>query len=1248
MFDNLNDYDWMPEMTKFLYEMNPNYVKQYTDGPWVDVDDNEITDPEFVKEAMRTHQKNLEAYGRVTSYLATQAIAPGVAPPEDGPGASPVDWRVPAIPEPENVFHDAAGEVGPRRKNNNDDNVKREPVIPPENPNANPAQPNLDLPIDQIGGTPANSIEESSESESSVDETFDNTPALKADPVASAAITQTNQVVTHAFESVVDATRALPHAYDQSQVVQRAIQNSAAQISIGSETLLNRNALPNEVFQSSKTLSNFAPRHKTIAANNVTARLALETTNLSIDLTLNPALKNLTQETKKQLRVTTEQRKSLEYKATPKRRLAEKKKETTALPAPQQTNTNAPPQQQAQEQSPAIEAPTPQPAIQAQPPPQLAIEAQPAEQMAIEAPPVINALPMPKELEDMRAQLTDKDRQVDALIQQFQSLRGLFDQNKRMLEMVSANGNVYRAQLLALSRNLQANARDYTASLGQPDPTRAIQFDLPDVTDMTLAQSIGGLITRFEGSIQTIQNTISQATRFQVDEYQRAITNEKEQSRQLALENNTLKDRVLALGNEKDQAIGRMKALETDVGNSGKKMLEYESRIGELTKMIEVIPQETQRALEGVREETRRALTEDFDNRMKSLTVDKETIVKEKLMLENDRAKLSLELEGSRLKVEDITQRYTELLTSFENREQFIKNVEAQVQQNKLEYDRMKERTLQYDQMTAMVQRQKDTIVQLEKETAIAASLRINHESLTRKAIEMEQSNKTIQENLQQANNLIKVLSVNKNIMDTSRAMDSLRNEVRELRFLALEADSDTRSKVAEGLTHVASSILSEYQDKANQGDAGAITLISDVTEATNAAINECKDITKFENGLARVTNAAARATLDNSEGVRQFIIDISEATVQGDLGNFDKLLGMMRTATDPLSKAFNGRMDHMFMSMMHSMEKAAGGDPKKMEVVTRIRTELGQKRRDMQVQNTNKLIDVMGKIQKELSKDPDTIAQEQQEKNDQLKLNMYKGFAEVFMHNMLGNLTEMTTASKQLGLSSQMDERELVSNLKNISDVIDTPMGMMTDAESGVETFDIDFNRANAVKIGYSEAYANIKDIDWHGVGSDVNGLGDMMRRLTESIDVNADGDMTISTEVEEKASVWASRLNLREDQYEASHDTLTQAKKYNEMDPEDADRVKYIHATLRELREYTEDVAVATHTMWQAGAVETFETEVLPAILRIYTRESADALLKKWNSGDSKFDLMQQIYGHMKQLVVSAKLLNHRMSKK
>lgn len=154
MYDNLDDYDWMPEMTKFLYEMNPNYVKSYGDGPWVDANNNTIDDPEMVKLAIDTHRKNLEAYGRVTSYLATQAIAPGVAPPEDGPGAVPVDWRIPEMPQPDTVRHDPSGRVG-----NPPNTTGVAPEVDPSNPNATPSQPDFNLPVNEPGGTPPPSDE---------------------------------------------------------------------------------------------------------------------------------------------------------------------------------------------------------------------------------------------------------------------------------------------------------------------------------------------------------------------------------------------------------------------------------------------------------------------------------------------------------------------------------------------------------------------------------------------------------------------------------------------------------------------------------------------------------------------------------------------------------------------------------------------------------------------------------------------------------------------------------------------------------------------------------------------------------------------------------------------------------------------------------------------------------------------------------------------------------------------------------
>lgn len=107
MIDNLNDYDWMPEMSKFLYEMNPNYVPSYADN---------LTADEQIE-----HQRNLQNHGKVTSYLATQAIAPGEFD-EDGPGEAPDNWRRPVHDLPEYIDPHDGGvppPTGPRPNNNN-------------------------------------------------------------------------------------------------------------------------------------------------------------------------------------------------------------------------------------------------------------------------------------------------------------------------------------------------------------------------------------------------------------------------------------------------------------------------------------------------------------------------------------------------------------------------------------------------------------------------------------------------------------------------------------------------------------------------------------------------------------------------------------------------------------------------------------------------------------------------------------------------------------------------------------------------------------------------------------------------------------------------------------------------------------------------------------------------------------------------------------------------------------------------
>lgn len=127
MIDNLNDYDWMPEMSKFLYEMNPNYVPQYSDN---------LTEAQQAE-----HKKNLENHGKVTSYLATQAIAPGDEFPEEGPGEAPPNWRRPVHDLPEYINpHDGAvppGAARPKRDDgdsDDDDDDGRDPDVKQEPP----------------------------------------------------------------------------------------------------------------------------------------------------------------------------------------------------------------------------------------------------------------------------------------------------------------------------------------------------------------------------------------------------------------------------------------------------------------------------------------------------------------------------------------------------------------------------------------------------------------------------------------------------------------------------------------------------------------------------------------------------------------------------------------------------------------------------------------------------------------------------------------------------------------------------------------------------------------------------------------------------------------------------------------------------------------------------------------------------------------------------------------------------------
>lgn len=123
MLDNLNDYDWMPEMTKFLYEMNPNYVPSYGDA--------EVKNPNgrktpFDEAAQAQHRQALENHGKVTSYLATQAIAPGDDFPEDGPGEVPDNWIKPTIPEPAFV-EPLEAHVGEAQPLQDEPEIKNEP-----------------------------------------------------------------------------------------------------------------------------------------------------------------------------------------------------------------------------------------------------------------------------------------------------------------------------------------------------------------------------------------------------------------------------------------------------------------------------------------------------------------------------------------------------------------------------------------------------------------------------------------------------------------------------------------------------------------------------------------------------------------------------------------------------------------------------------------------------------------------------------------------------------------------------------------------------------------------------------------------------------------------------------------------------------------------------------------------------------------------------------------------------------------
>ena len=117
MIDNLNDYDWMPEMSKFLYEMNPNYVPHYSDN--------------LTADQQREHQKNLENHGKVTSYLATQAIAPGDEFDEEALGPPPDSWVRPVHELPEYIDPQDGVVQAPQRRDDNQDNgqggVKQEP-----------------------------------------------------------------------------------------------------------------------------------------------------------------------------------------------------------------------------------------------------------------------------------------------------------------------------------------------------------------------------------------------------------------------------------------------------------------------------------------------------------------------------------------------------------------------------------------------------------------------------------------------------------------------------------------------------------------------------------------------------------------------------------------------------------------------------------------------------------------------------------------------------------------------------------------------------------------------------------------------------------------------------------------------------------------------------------------------------------------------------------------------------------------
>lgn len=120
MLDNLSDYDWMPEMTKFLYDMNPNYVPQYSDH--------------LTPDQQIAHKRNLENHGKVTSYLATQAIAAGDDFPEDGPGDAPDDWIRADVAEPA-PLENVEGRIG-NPPNAPEPEIKNEP----------PQRGNFDLP----------------------------------------------------------------------------------------------------------------------------------------------------------------------------------------------------------------------------------------------------------------------------------------------------------------------------------------------------------------------------------------------------------------------------------------------------------------------------------------------------------------------------------------------------------------------------------------------------------------------------------------------------------------------------------------------------------------------------------------------------------------------------------------------------------------------------------------------------------------------------------------------------------------------------------------------------------------------------------------------------------------------------------------------------------------------------------------------------------------------------------------------